>query len=118
MKKILIAIAIFICAVFLIFLVVFFEAREQERIVRYTKQNQNTSIQNNGQYEADIPDGWETYKNEKWGFEVSYPDEYKAMADSETDKYLNFSIRKINDQEEAKNADGVCESCTFRLDIT
>ncbi len=30
-----------------------------------------------------IPDGWLTYKNEEYGFEISYPEKYKALVDEE-----------------------------------
>ena len=30
-----------------------------------------------------IPSGWKTYNNEKYGFEISYPSNYKALTDQE-----------------------------------
>jgi len=33
--------------------------------------------------ESDIPESWLTYKNEKHGFEISYPNNYKALDDDE-----------------------------------
>jgi hypothetical protein len=37
--------------------------------------------------------------------------------DLEKETELNISVRKINDPEEAKNNDGICENCTFRLQV-
>ena len=31
----------------------------------------------------DIPGGWKTYKNDAYGFEISYPENYQALYDSE-----------------------------------
>lgn len=33
--------------------------------------------------ESTIPSGWQTYKNEDLGFEISYPQSYKALSDKE-----------------------------------
>lgn len=32
--------------------------------------------------DSSIPSGWLTYKNEKYGFQISYPTDYKALTDS------------------------------------
>jgi len=33
--------------------------------------------------ESKIPEGWLTYRNEEYGFEISYPSNYKALTDKE-----------------------------------
>lgn len=32
--------------------------------------------------QTNVPEGWLTYKNEEFGFEISYPENYKALDDS------------------------------------
>jgi len=32
---------------------------------------------------SNVPLGWQTYTNEEYGFEISYPTNYKALSDSE-----------------------------------
>jgi hypothetical protein len=32
---------------------------------------------------SNIPSGWETYTNQEYGFEISYPSSYKALTDRE-----------------------------------
>jgi len=32
---------------------------------------------------SSVPKGWQTYRNEEYGFEISYPTNYKALSDSE-----------------------------------
>src|SRR5262249_24921521 len=57
------------------------------------------------------------YSNAKWGFEIKYPSDYETKTDSENTAGLGFSIRKINDQEEAKNSDSACSNCVFKLAV-
>jgi hypothetical protein len=42
-----------------------------------------TSIPTPEAEKSDIPPGWMTYKNEEYGFEISYPENYKALDDEE-----------------------------------
>lgn len=58
-----------------------------------------------------------TYTNSKWGFEVGYPTGYEVNTDAEKATELDLSIRKTGDIEEAKNSDGVCANCAFRLQV-
>lgn len=58
-----------------------------------------------------------TYANAKWGFEVEYPTGYEVKTDIEKTTELDLSIRKTDDPEEAKNRDGICAHCAFRLQV-
>lgn len=58
-----------------------------------------------------------TYTNAKWGFEVGYPNGYEVKIDTEKAAELGLSIRKTGDPEEAKDSDGACAHCAFRLQV-
>lgn len=59
----------------------------------------------------------QVYQDYVRGFSFEYPSGYEVKVDVEKAEELDLSVRKIGDQEEAKNIDGVCADCTFRLQV-
>ena len=125
MKKILIAIAFFICVVLLISILVFLEVRRQQSR-DLVEQGQETAIQaETTDQVADTnfeTENWNSCKNEEYNYEISYPENWNISLPPYYDiltecKKVNHSLPLILENSFPMNLAGDVLKLAFEFEI-